>query len=115
MPEQRQRPKEARNAQGFELTTHACLLNEYNMGMRSTHVSGDDYPHRGLTMHEMPVGANVPGLVFLVGSALVFLFAIPALWYVIAASVVVGLLVSALLQLFYRSHPDEAERLTFRL
>ncbi|HXU14115.1 MAG TPA: hypothetical protein VN708_03220 [Terriglobales bacterium] len=85
------------------------------MGMRSAHVSGDDYPHRGLTMHEMPVGANVPGLVFAVGTALVFLFAIPALWYVIAASVVVGLLVSALLQLFYRNHPDEAERLTFKL
>jgi len=34
---------------------------------------------------------------------------------VIAASVVVGLLVSALLQLFYRNHPDEAERLTFKL
>lgn len=66
-------------------------------------------------MHEMPVGANVPGLVFAVGSPLVFLFAIPALWYVTAASAVVGLLVSAFLQIFYRNHPDETERLTLRL
>ena len=85
------------------------------LGMRTGHVSGDDYPHRGLTMHEMPVGANVPGLVFAMGSALIFLFAIPALWYVIAASVVIGLFVSAVLQVFYRNHPGETERLTFRL
>ena len=87
----------------------------YNVVMRSTHVSGDDYPHRGVTMHEMPVAANVPGLVFAIGSALIFLFAIPALWYVVVAAAIVGLLVSAFLQLFHRSHPDEAERLRFRL
>jgi hypothetical protein len=34
---------------------------------------------------------------------------------VIAASVVIGLFVSAVLQVFYRNHPGETERLTFRL
>jgi len=37
-------------------------LDAYNVAMRTSHVSGDDYPHRGVTMHELPVGANLPGL-----------------------------------------------------
>jgi hypothetical protein len=83
--------------------------------MRTSHVSGDDYPHRGVTMHELPVGANVPGLVFAIGSVLVFLLAVPALGYVIAAAAIIGVLISAVLQLFYRHHTNETERLTFRL
>jgi hypothetical protein len=83
--------------------------------MRTSHVSGDDYPHRGVTMHELPVGANLPGLVFAVGSVLVFLFAIPALWYVMVAAAVIGVFISIFLQFFYRHHTNETERLTFRL
>ena len=94
---------------------HVVFFGAYNVVMRTSHVSGVDYPHRGLTMHELPVGSNVPGLVFAVGSALVFLLAIPALWYVIAAAAIIGVLVSAFLQLFYRRHTNETERLTFRL
>jgi len=37
-------------------------------------------PHRGITMHRLPVGGDFPGLVFAVGSALIFLIALPALW-----------------------------------
>ena len=83
--------------------------------MRTTHVSGDDFPHRGITMHEMPVGGSFPGLLFAVGSALIFLFAIPALWYVVAAAAVVGLVVAALLSILHRIRPAETERLTIKL
>jgi len=55
------------------------------------------FPHRGITMHQLPVGGNVPGLVFAVGSALIFLLAIPALWYLLAGAVAVGLLTAAVL------------------
>jgi type III secretory pathway component EscS len=66
-------------------------------------------------MHQLPVAGNFPGLVFAIGTALIFLFAIPALWYVLVAAVVVGLLVAALLQVVHREHPDETARLTLKI
>lgn len=83
--------------------------------MRTTHVSGDDFPHRGITMHEMPVGGSFPGLLFAVGSALIFLFAIPALWYVVVAAAVVGLLVAAFLAIFHEHHRAEIDKLTIKI
>jgi type III secretory pathway component EscS len=74
-----------------------------------------EHPHRGITMHQLPVAGNFPGLVFAIGTALIFLFAIPALWYVLVAAVVVGLLVAALLQVVHREHPDETARLTLKI
>ena len=76
---------------------------------------GSEFPHRGITMHEMPVGGGFPGLLFAVGSALIFLFAIPALWFVVAGALVVGLLIAALLQILHQKHPDETARLTLKL
>ena len=68
------------------------------------------YPHPGITMHQLPVGSSFPGLLFAVGSALIFLFAIPALWYVLAAAVAVGLVIAAVLQLRQHSRDQrEAE------
>ena len=74
-----------------------------------------EYPHRGITMHKLPVGDNLPGVVFAVGSALIFLFAIPALWFVLVAAVVIGLVVAALLQVVHREHPNETARLTLKI
>lgn len=56
-----------------------------------------EFPHRGITMHELPVGGNLPGLLFVVGGCLIFLFAIPALWYVLAGAAALGLIVAAAL------------------
>ena len=83
--------------------------------MRTTHVAGDDYPHRGITMHQMPVGGSFPGLLFAVGSALIFLFAIPALWYVVVAALVVGLIIAAVLAIFHSSHKSEIEQFTIKI
>jgi len=74
-----------------------------------------EYPHRGITMHRLPVGDNLPGLVFAVGSALIFLFAIPALWYVLVAAVVIGLVIAALLQVVHQRNPGETSRLTLKI
>ena len=83
--------------------------------MRTKQVSGTEYPHRGITMHEVPVSGSFPGILFAVGSSLIFLFAIPALWYVVAAAAVVGLVIAAALPIFHRTHPDETARLTLKL
>jgi hypothetical protein len=45
-----------------------------------------EHPHRGITMHQLRFGAGLPGLVLAIGTALIFLFAIPALWYVLAGA-----------------------------
>lgn len=66
-------------------------------------------------MRQMPVGGNFPGLVFAIGSALIFLFAIPALWYVVGAAAVVGIIIAALLSRFHRARPDETSQLTIKL
>lgn len=59
-------------------------------------------PHRGIDMHRLPVGGDFAGVLFAVGSALIFLLAIPALWYVTAAAVAVGCIVAAVLMLTRR-------------
>ena len=71
-------------------------------------------PHRGITMHRLPVEGNFPGLVFAVGSALIFLLAIPALWYVVAGALAVGLVIAAALQLKH-DRPDDSKNLTLKI
>jgi hypothetical protein len=66
-------------------------------------------------MHQLPVAGNFPGLVFAVGSALIFLFAIPALWYVLVAAVAIGLVIAAVLQVVHQGHPDETARLSLKI
>jgi type III secretory pathway component EscS len=46
---------------------------------------------------------------------LIFLFAIPALWYVLVAAVVIGLVIAALLQVVHQRHPDETARLSLKI
>jgi hypothetical protein len=66
-------------------------------------------------MHQLPVAGSFPGLLFAVGSALIFLFAIPALLFVVAAATVVGLLIAAALQISHSTHPDETSHFTLKL
>ena len=58
-------------------------------------------PHRGIDMHRLPVGGDFPGLVFAVGSALIFLIALPALWYLVVGALAVGLVIAAVLQIIH--------------
>lgn len=71
-------------------------------------------PHRGITMHRLPVGGDFPGLVFAVGSALIFLIALPALWYLVAGALAVGLVIAAVLQMV-RDRADPVERNSLKL
>lgn len=70
-------------------------------------------PHRGITMHRLPVGGDFPGLLFAVGSMLIFLLAIPALWYIVVGALIVGLVVAAALTLAHNK-PDDFARLSFK-
>ena len=71
-------------------------------------------PHRGIDMHRLPVGGNFPGLVFAVGTALIFLIALPALWYVVAGALAIGLVIAAVLQTM-RDKTDTSQHSIYKI
>lgn len=71
-------------------------------------------PHRGIDMHRLPVGGDFPGLIFAVGSALIFLIALPALWYAVVGALAVGLVIAAVLQMIHE-RPNESQQITLKL
>ena len=71
-------------------------------------------PHRGIDMHRLPVGGDFPGVLFAVGSALIFLIALPALWYVIMGALAVGLVIAAVLQMIHE-RLDDGPQTTLKL
>jgi uncharacterized protein (DUF2062 family) len=67
-------------------------------------------PHRGIDMHRLPVAGDLPGLVFAVGTAVIFLIAIPALGYALIGAVALGLIIAAVLQLVERRGQDQVRQ-----
>lgn len=59
--------------------------------------------HPGISMHKLPVSGGAVGLLFAVGSMLVFLLGIPAMRWFLVGSIVLGLGVAGGLWLF-RKH-----------
>ena len=53
--------------------------------------------HPGITMHKLSFGGGLMGLVFAVGSALIFLLGFPTLWYFVALAGALGVAIAALL------------------
>jgi|GEM_PF-5667609 len=62
--------------------------------------------HPGITMHKLSFGDGFAGLVFTAGTALIFLFGLPALWYFVAFAVALGIGIAILLKLINRSRSD---------
>lgn len=57
--------------------------------------------HDGITMHKLPVGSGFPALLFTVGSALIFLIALPSLWFFLGMAVLFGVGIAAVLHLVH--------------
>ena len=55
--------------------------------------------HSGIRIDKIPVGAGIAGLIFVMGSAAIFLVGLPILWYFLAGAVALGLGVAAILHL----------------
>jgi hypothetical protein len=66
-------------------------------------------PHPGISMHKLPVGPGFIGLVFTVGSALIFILGLPQLWYFVVLSAALGLGFAIILRLISR-HRSEREK-----
>jgi membrane protein implicated in regulation of membrane protease activity len=58
-----------------------------------------DKQHPGISMHKLPVGGGFIGLLFAVGSALVFVLGLPALWYFVAFSAALGIGIALLMRI----------------
>src|SRR5262250_1948330 len=58
--------------------------------------------HPGITMHKLSFGGGFMGLVFAVGSALIFVLGFPALWYFVALAGGLGVAIAAILRTFHR-------------
>jgi hypothetical protein len=59
----------------------------------------DSDRHPGITMHKLPVGGGFAGLVFAVGSAVIFVLGLPSLWYFVAFSGVLGIGIAGIFRL----------------
>jgi hypothetical protein len=57
----------------------------------------DDFPHSGIRIDKIQVGAGIAGVVFTIGSLMIFLVGLPALWYFLAGSVALGSGIAAVL------------------
>jgi predicted lipid-binding transport protein (Tim44 family) len=55
--------------------------------------------HPGISMHKLPVGGDLIGLLFAAGSALIFLFGLPQLWYFLALSAGLGMIIGLIMRM----------------
>ena len=54
--------------------------------------------HSGITMHKLSFGSGFIGLLFSVGSALIFVVGFPTLWYFVALAFALGLAIAGVLR-----------------
>lgn len=65
--------------------------------------------HPGITMHKLSFGGGFIGLVFAVGSALIFVLGFPTLWYFVAFAFGLGVAIAVLLN-FVSDRRDERNK-----
>lgn len=61
--------------------------------------------HPGINMHKLPVGGGFIGLLFAIGSSLIFILGFPTLWYFVVLAFALGIAIAVLLRVVsgYRS------------
>ena len=63
----------------------------------------DNDLHPGITIHNMPVGGGIPGLIFTIGSIAIFLIGFPLFWYILALAIVLGVVIAVILHHVHNS------------
>ncbi len=75
---------------------------------RETHPDmADEGKRPEISIHRIPVGGGVAGLIFAVGSCMIFLVGIPALRWFLLLAVVVGSAIGGLLWRWHKNRPVE--------
>jgi hypothetical protein len=57
--------------------------------------------HPGINIHKLPVGGGLIGLLFAVGSAVIFILGFPTLWYFVAFSAGLGILIALVIRIIH--------------
>ena len=68
--------------------------------------------HPGITMHQLSFGGGFMGLLFALGSGLIFVLGFPTLWYFVALALALGIGIAALLRLLNQSRSDRNKPLS---
>jgi hypothetical protein len=68
--------------------------------------------HPGINMHKLPVGGGFVGILFALGSAVIFILGFPTLWYFVAFSAGLGIAIAALFHFFHQSRADRNKPLS---
>jgi hypothetical protein len=68
--------------------------------------------HPGINMHKLPVGGGFIGLLFAVGTAVIFVVGFPTLWYFVALSFGLGVAVALILKYVHQRQSDRSKPLS---
>jgi cell division protein FtsW (lipid II flippase) len=71
-----------------------------------------DNRHPGINMHNLPVGGGIMGILFAIGSAVIFLLGFPTLWYFVAFSAGLGVAVAAIIHFVHVHRSDRNKPLS---
>lgn len=68
--------------------------------------------HPGINMHKLPVGGGIMGILFAVGSAVIFILGFPTLWYFVAFSTGLGIAIAVLIRFVHQRRSDRSRPLS---
>ena len=68
--------------------------------------------HPGITMHKLSFGGGFVGLLFALGSALIFILGFPTLWYFVAFAFALGVGIAILLRITSRRGAERSKPLS---
>jgi hypothetical protein len=68
--------------------------------------------HPGINMHKLPVGGGFIGIIFAVGSAVIFVVGFPTLWYFVALAFGLGIAIAVVLKVASHRLSDRGKPLS---
>lgn len=68
--------------------------------------------HPGINMHKLPVGGGFIGILFAIGSAVIFILGFPTLWYFVALAFAFGIAVAVVLKIASHRLSDRGKPLS---
>ncbi len=68
--------------------------------------------HPGINMHKLPVGGGFIGLLFAVGTAVIFILGFPTLWYFVVFSAGLGVAIALMIGMVHQRTSDQCKPLS---
>jgi hypothetical protein len=71
-----------------------------------------EHRHPGINMHKLPVGGGFIGLLFAVGTAVIFILGFPTLWYFVVLSAMLGIAIALMIRFIHQRTSDRSKPLS---